>query len=186
MSDLTKHGDELVRFARAHLREYLGGPRAERPTGSWCDELGATFVTLRWPDGDLQGCIGTLEADRGIVDDVASNAVAAGTRDPRTLPCTLDDVDKLDVELSILSPLESIDSVDDIRVGIDGIVMHAAGRRATFLPVMWELLPTKDVFMAELKRKAGLHRDWTGAMRLERYTATKFEDPAPTAMRAQA
>jgi AmmeMemoRadiSam system protein A len=175
---LAAYGPELVRFARAHLAEKLGGPRASRPTGEWCDQLGATFVTLRWRSGDLQGCIGTLEADRSIVDDVAHNAFAAGTRDPRTRPCTLDDLQHLHVELSILSPLESIGSVADIRVGTDGIVLHASGRRATFLPVMWERLPTKDVFMGELLHKAGLPRSYGGELRLERYTVDKFEDPA--------
>jgi AmmeMemoRadiSam system protein A len=176
---LAAYGPELVRFARAHLTEKLGGPKATRPTGDWCRELGATFVTLRWRSGDLQGCIGTLEADRTIVDDVAHNAFAAGTRDPRTRPCRLVDLQHLHVELSILSPLESIGSEADIRIGTDGIVLHAGGRRATFLPVMWERLPTTDVFMAELRNKAGLSRSYAGDARLERYTVDKFEDPAP-------
>jgi len=172
------YGPDLVRFARAHLAEKLGGPVAIRPTGDWCNELGATFVTLRWRSGALQGCIGTLEADRGIVDDVAHNAVAAGTRDPRTKPCKLADISDLHVELSILSPLEPIASEDDIRVGTDGIVLHSRGRRATFLPVMWERLPTREIFMAELRHKAGLPRNDAGEARLERYTVHKFEDPA--------
>jgi len=180
VADLTSHGPELVKFARAHLREALGGPKAARPTGPWTDERGATFVTLRWHEGgDLQGCIGTLEADRGIVEDVAYNAVAAGTRDPRTLPCTLEDVDKLDVELSMLSPLEPIGGEDEIRVGTDGIVLLYKHHRGTFLPVMWEQLPTKESFMRELRRKAGLPRDFAGEVQLLRYTAAKFEDPAP-------
>jgi AmmeMemoRadiSam system protein A len=176
---MTEHGPKLVRFARARLREALGGPPAARPTGPWTEQLGATFVTLRWKSGDLQGCIGTLEADRGIVDDVASNAIAAGTRDPRTLACKLEDVDKLDVELSILSPLEPIASEADIRVGTDGIVLRYQHHRATFLPVMWERLTTRDQFMAELSRKAGLPRDFAGQFQLMRYTVDKFEDPAP-------
>jgi len=180
VSHLNPYGPALVKYAREHLREALGGAKAARPTGQWCEEPAATFVTLRWnKGGDLQGCIGTLEADRGIVDDVAYNAVAAGTRDPRTQPCVLADVDKLDVELSILSPLEPIGSEADIRVGTDGIVLLHRGRRATFLPVMWERLATKETFMGELRRKAGLPRDFAGEVQLLRYTATKFEDPAP-------
>jgi AmmeMemoRadiSam system protein A len=174
-----EHGHILVKFARAHLREALGGPKAERPTGEWCARPAATFVTLRWKSGDLQGCIGTLEADRAIVDDVAYNAVAAGTRDPRTKPCKLSDLDKLHVELSILSPLEPIASEQDIRIGTDGIILFAAGRRATFLPIMWERLATKQIFMAELRHKAGLPRDYAGESSLMRYTVDKFEDPAP-------
>lgn len=174
------YGHELVRYARAHLREALGGTKATKPTGDWCREHGATFVTLRWKQGgDLQGCIGTLQADRPIVEDVAHNAVAAGTRDPRTKPCVLADIDNLHVELSILSPLEPIGGEDEIRVGTDGILMTALGRRATFLPVMWERLRTREIFMQELRRKAGLPRDFAGQCTLLRYTASKFEDPAP-------
>ena len=176
---MIEYGSLLVRHARAHLRETLGGAKTQRPSGDWCAELAATFVTLRWRSGDLQGCIGTLQADRGIVDDVEYNAIAAGTRDPRTRPCKLGDIDNLHVELSILSPLEPIGSEDDIRVGTDGIVLHASGRRATFLPVMWERLPTKQIFMAELRHKAGLSRTYAGEMQLMRYTVDKFEDPAP-------
>ena len=179
MKDLREYGPQLVRYAREHLRQALGGAKAVRPTGEWCEEIAATFVTLRWKSGDLQGCIGTLEADRTIVDDVAHNAVAAGTRDPRMRPCVLDDIDRLNVELSILSALEPIGSEADIRIGTDGIVLLHHGRRATFLPVMWERLATKDRFMSELRHKAGLPRDFAGEVQLLRYTAAKFEDPAP-------
>ena len=177
MSEVAQ-GMLLVRYAREKLREHLGGPLAVKPNGTWCDVQGATFVTLRWPNGQLQGCIGTLEAERSLVDDVASNAIAAGIRDPRTRPCVLADVDKLDVELSILSPLEPIGGEVDIRVGTDGIVLLAAGRRATFLPVMWERLRDIPTFMAELKHKAGLPRTYAGELQLVRYTVEKHTDPA--------
>lgn len=175
---MTERGKVLVKWARERLREALGGPKATRPTGAWCDEPGATFVTLRWKSGDLQGCIGSLEPERPIVDDVAHNAIAAGTRDPRTTPCKLADVDHLDLELSILSPLEPIASEADIRVGVDGIVLVHEFRRATFLPVMWERLPDVKTFMGELRRKAGLPRDFAGQVQLMRYTVDKFEDRA--------
>ena len=175
---MSEQGMALVKFARERLREALGGPAATRPSGTWCDEPGATFVTLRWRSGDLQGCIGSLEPDRSIVEDVAHNAVAAGTRDPRTTPCKLADVDNLHVELSILSALEPIASEADIRVGVDGIVLLHEYRRATFLPVMWERLPTVKIFMQELRHKAGLPRDFAGPVRLLRYTVDHFEDRA--------
>jgi AmmeMemoRadiSam system protein A len=174
-----ERGPLLVRYARARLREALGGPAATRPSAAWCDEPGATFVTLRWKTGELQGCIGSLEADRKIVDDVAHNAVAAGTRDPRTKPCVLADVDRLDVELSILSPLEPLEGEAAIRIGIDGVVLIHAGRRATFLPVMWERLRDLRTFMAELRHKCGLPRDFAGHVSLMRYTVEKHTDLAP-------
>ena len=176
---MSERGRVLVRYARARLREALGGPPAARPVGAWCDEPGATFVTLRWRSGDLQGCIGTLEPERALVDDVAHNAIAAGTRDPRTRPCTLAEVDDLHVELSILSPLEPIASEDDIRVGSDGVVLVHEFRRATFLPVMWKRLVDKQTFMRELRRKAGLAPDFAGHVQLMRYTVDHFEDRAP-------
>lgn len=178
MSDAN--GLLLVRYARAKLREHLGGPKATAPSGAWCDVPTATFVSLHWAgNGQLQGCIGTLEPDRALVEDVASNAVAAGTRDPRMKPCVLGDIDKLDIELSILSPLEAIGGETDIRVGTDGIVLYAAGRRATFLPVMWDRLRDVPTFMAELKYKAGLPRAYAGEIHLMRYTVVKHTDLAP-------
>ncbi len=177
--NLEQYGELLVKYARESLRAALGGPTAAKPSGAWCDEPAATFVTLRWKSGDLQGCIGSLEPDRPIVEDVAHNAIAAGTRDPRTTPCKLADVDHLHVELSILSPLELIASEDDIRIGTDGVVLVHEFRRATFLPVMWERLRDKRTFMGELRRKAGLRRDFAGEVQLMRYTVDKFEDKAP-------
>lgn len=175
-----ERGPILARWARAQLRVALSGPAAERPSGAWCDEPGATFVSLHWKDtGDLQGCIGTLEAVRGIVDDVAHNAVAAGTRDPRFPPCTLDDVDRLDIDLSILSPLEPLPGPEQIRAGVDGIVLVQGHRRATFLPAVWAQLPTVESFLGELRRKAGLPRDFAGAVQLLRYTVDHYADPAP-------
>lgn len=176
-----EHGQALVAYARARVRQELGGPAAVPPEGAWGQELGATFVTLRWRDGDLQGCIGTLEADRPIVADVAGNAVAAATRDPRGEHLVLAAIKDLDVELSILSPLERVASFDDIRPGIDGVVLIYRGRRGTFLPVMWETFPDKAEFFAQLERKAGLPANYDPKhLEVWRYTATKFEDPAPS------
>jgi AmmeMemoRadiSam system protein A len=176
---MTEHGPELVKFARARIEQELGGPIAQPPDGAWTAEKAATFVTLRWRDGGLQGCIGTLEADRPIVIDVAGNAVAAATRDPRGEHLVLDALKDLDVELSILSPLERVASWDDIRPGVDGVVLIYRGRRGTFLPVMWETFPAKVTFLAHLENKAGLPLGYDPAqLEIWRYTATKFEDPA--------
>ena len=173
------HGQALVSYARARVKQELGGPVAVPPDGAWTQAPGATFVTLRWRDGDLQGCIGTLEADRSIVADVASNAVAAATRDPRGDIFALKDVDDLDVEVSVLSPLEPIAGRDAIRVGTDGIVLVYRGRRATFLPVMWKQLPDLGTFMRELERKLGLPKDADRSeLTFLRYTAELFEDHA--------
>jgi len=169
-------GPELLAWARAQLRGALGGPEAVRPAVPWGDEHAATFVTWRWPDGRLQGCIGSLQAERAILDDVAHNAVAAGVHDPRAKKVTLTDVDELHLEVSILSPLEAIAGEADIRVGTDGVVIAHTLRRATFLPIMWEQLPDLERFMGELKRKAGLPRSFPSAeLELWRYTVERHE-----------
>jgi AmmeMemoRadiSam system protein A len=181
---MTDRGAELARYARAKIREELRGPKAEVPEG--CDALGAAFVTLRWRDGRLQGCIGTLEARRSLVEDVAHNALAAAVLDPRAEPIELDDVDELDVELSVLSPLERVPFVDEAsaRAGIErgthGVVLAWGARRATYLPSMWDHFETVEELMASLKEKAGLPSDfWRTDMKVWRYTVDKHVDPAP-------
>jgi AmmeMemoRadiSam system protein A len=178
---VTQRASVLARWARARVREALGGPAATPPTDPWCGELGATFVTLRWRDGDLQGCIGTLEPERSLVQDVARNAVAAATRDPRGEPLAPPDLDDLHVELSILSPLEPLAGVHEIRVGIDGVVLQHGMRRATFLPVMWEHFGDLGEFLAALKHKAGLpHKLPDAELTVWRYTVEKHVDAAPS------
>ena len=163
---LHPHGAELAAWARARVREELGGAPAVCPTGAWCDAPGATFVTLRWPDGRLQGCIGSLVPRRAIVADVAENAIAAAIRDRRSLPLQLADVDAVDLELPILSKTEPIafttqdEALAALKPGADGVVFRWRGHDATFLPVMWGELPEARVFLGELKRKAGLPFDF--------------------------
>jgi AmmeMemoRadiSam system protein A len=183
----SEYGPALVRFARACLRAKLGGTKADVPTGAWCDARAATFVTLRWRDGRLQGCIGSLEAKRGIVDDVAHNALAAALLDPRADTLEAHHIDDLVFELSILSPLVPLSFVDEasalrqIRPGVDGVVLAWAGGRATFLPSMWPRLRTTDALIGALKKKAGMDRAWGDDVKLWTYTVEKFVDgPALT------
>jgi AmmeMemoRadiSam system protein A len=172
----VSRGPHLLGWAREKLAHALGGPDAKRPNVPWGDEQAATFVTWRWTDGRLQGCIGSLEAHRGLFDDIAHNTVAAGVHDPRAKKVTLADLSELHCEVSVLTPLEAIASEADIRIGVDGVVIAHPQRRATFLPVMWEQLPTLEQFMGELKRKAGLPRSFPSAeLTLWRYTVDKYE-----------
>jgi AmmeMemoRadiSam system protein A len=177
---MKERGPILAAWARAHLREALGGPAAERPGELWCGERAATFVTLRWHDGGaLQGCIGTLVAVRAIADDVAHHVIAAGLHDPRGEVLELDDVAALDLEISLLSPIEPV-AVGDIRPGVDGLVLEHRGARATLLPVMWDQLPEPAQFLAALKQKAGLSRAFESEeLHYSRYTTDRYVDPAP-------
>lgn len=175
---MRTRGPVLAGWARGYLRETLGGARAARPAEPWCDELAATFVTLRWRDGRLQGCIGSLAAVRAIADDVAEHVVAAALRDPRSEPIGLDDVDALDLEISLLSPMERVARAE-IRPGIDGLVLVHRGRRGTLLPVVWKHLPQTDAFLGALVEKAGFPRGtWRDDFELYRYTTDCYRDVA--------
>ena len=178
-------GPALAHYARECIRHALGGPRPSPPADlAAAGRLGATFVTLR-RDGELHGCIGTLVARRPLVEDVAANAVAAALEDPRALPLSLAEVDDLDVEVSILSPLEPIafaseaDALRALRPGVDGALLRWGRRQGTFLPQVWESLPDPAEFFANLKLKAGLSPDfWAPGMELYRYTVEKIGEPA--------
>jgi AmmeMemoRadiSam system protein A len=178
-------GPLLARWARACVRQRLGGEAAARPDAPWCAEPGATFVTLRWRAGELQGCIGTIRPRVAIVEDVAQNAVAAATRDSRGARLALADLDDLDVDVSILSALEPVahgteaEMWSAIHVG-DGVVLEHEDSRGVLLPVVWEKLPDVEQFATVLKRKAGLDRTfWSTGIRLWRYSVDHHIDRAP-------
>ena len=121
----------------------------------------ATFVTLTL-DGRLRGCIGSLVAHRSLLDDLIHNAQAAAFEDPRFYPLSPEEFKKVVIEISLLSPPEAIlyDSIEDLKskvsVGIDGIILQKEGKKATFLPQVWEQLPTFELFFSHLCQKAGL------------------------------
>jgi len=147
---------------------------------------GATFVTLEREEA-LLGCIGTLEPVRPLIADVAHNAVAAAFSDPRLPPVRPSDYEVMSIEVSLLSTIESmtVSSFDDlaqqVRTGVDGLVVDAPGGRATFLPAVWRHFGDDvEAFLAALWRKAGLTpRAWSSATRCSRYTAQKLVDPGP-------
>lgn len=174
-------GAILTGRARAAIREALGAPKiraAEVPPELLRD--GATFVTL-YREGILHGCIGSLEAHAPLAEDVAHNAVAAALRDPRATPLDLSAVDRLGVEVSVLSPLERIAVTDEasaiaaLRPNVDGVLIRYGRHQGTFLPQVWASLPDPVDFLAELRRKARLPADfWHPDLEVYRYHVQKF------------
>jgi AmmeMemoRadiSam system protein A len=127
-------------------------------------ELGVAFVTLTI-DGRLRGCVGALEASQPLVEDVREHAVAAALKDYRFPPVMPDEIPKLSIEISRLTapkPLE-YDSPDDLlsklRPGIDGVVIKDGAHRATFLPQVWEKIPSPEIFLEHLCQKMGASPD---------------------------
>ena len=155
-------GSTLISIASGSISSGLGlGPKPEVDGAAWLEQAGATFVTLLRA-GALRGCIGSLEAIRPIGADVADNALGAAFRDPRFPALTPDEWPLCSVEVSLLSAPRPIQFADEnhllalIRAGEDGLILEAAGRRATFLPQVWESIADSRQFLDELMRKAGI------------------------------
>ena len=175
-------GQALLRIARNAIGERFGlAPRAVDALPE-LSASGATFVTLT-QNGQLRGCIGSLEARRPLAADVAENAVAAAFRDARFAPLAAGELAHTRVEVSLLSPAEPFachdeaDALAHLRPGIDGLILTHGRHRATFLPQVWEALPEPRHFLAQLKLKAGLPADfWDGQIELARYGVEKWKE----------
>ena len=142
----------------------------------------ATFVTLMQA-GELRGCIGSLEPHRPLGVDTRENAVAAAFRDPRFPPLRTDEFESTSIEVSLLSAAHRIDVESEesllawLRPGVDGVILAHDGQRATFLPQVWESLAEPRAFVAALKKKAGLPKEfWSPSVNVSRYTVTKWTE----------
>jgi uncharacterized protein len=143
-------------------------------------EPGATFVTLHRL-GALRGCIGHLEAVKPLVLDVADNAFSAAFRDPRFERLEERELEGLTLDISVLTPPQPMafrdeaDLLEQLRPGMDGLILEDAGRRGTFLPAVWDSLPEPRLFLTELKRKAGLpSTHWSPTVKVSRYRTETF------------
>jgi AmmeMemoRadiSam system protein A len=175
-------GAALLVRARNAIAAEFGLPSRPEPDLPGLAEPGATFVTLT-QEGQLRGCIGTLEAWRPLDKDVRANACAAAFRDPRFPPLGRAELDATRVEVSLLTqpePLRCADEADalrQMRPGVDGLVIEYDGRRGTFLPQVWDSLPEPKDFLDHLKEKAGLPRNfWAPDVRLSRYEVRKWKE----------
>ncbi len=179
----TEAGRTLIALARAAIARRFGMP-APLPAANadWLRAPGATFITLM-RNGQLRGCIGTLEAYRPLADDVMANAAAAAVNDPRFEPLTPEELADTEVEVSLLSAAESLPVGDEtatlaqLRPGIDGVIFEFGRHRSTFLPQVWAQMADTAEFMAQLKYKAGLPPDfWSHDVKLARYTVSKWRE----------
>ncbi len=175
-------GPALLAIARGAIAKHLGEEAPPFEPGQWLQEPGATFVTLQL-HGELRGCVGSLMAQRPLLEDVKANACAAAFRDPRFAPLSRREYLGIEVEVSLLSPLQelSFESQEQLlrllRPGVDGVVLEYGWQRGTFLPQVWEQLPDPKTFLAHLKQKAGLPLDfWSAGIRISRYTVAKWRE----------
>lgn len=139
------------------------------------------FVTLRTAQGDLRGCIGTTSATRPLADVVVEMGAAAASRDPRFPPVTAEELGDLGLEVSVLFPLEPVEALDQVEIGVHGLVAEGFGRRGLLLPQVasergWDV----ETFARQTCVKAGLpptaYRDQ--GVRLFKFRSEVFEDQA--------
>lgn len=127
------------------------------------EDNGAVFVTIYTePNEQLRGCIGSLQAHRPLYKDIISNAQSAALRDPRFKPLTLEELNHIKIEVSVLSEPKTLkySDVKDLENKVvpfqDGIVLKHNENHATYLPQVWEQLPKFNDFFSTLCMKAGL------------------------------
>ena len=170
-----ERGRILVEAARAAIAEAFGGPAPRPPAGDWLREPAAVFVSLH-RDGQLRGCMGALEPGLSLFEEVVDKAKAAAFRDHRMVPVQAQEVADLDIEITVLDPLESMevrneaDLVSSLRSGVDGLVLRSQEGSAVFIPAVWRQLPDPRDFLRNLMRKAGL-RGWPPDLRAFRFSA---------------
>lgn len=181
----------LLELARGSIARGLsrGAPQA-LPQGEWSARLlapRAAFVTLT-QCGELRGCCGTIEPQRSLVEEVWRSAWRSAFADPRFPPVAAAEVDSLRVAISVLTALEPIacasetELIEALVPGVDGLVLRCGAARATFLPAVWRSLGEPREFVAQLRRKAGLHGSlWPRAMAAFRYRTETFDDSAGSA-----
>lgn len=136
----------------------------------------ATFVTLE-KNKQLRGCIGMLDAVLPMAEDICENAFSAAFKDPRFQPLKKSELNDVDIHLSILSPSEEMnfnseeDLISQLKPNIDGLILKNGTRSGTFLPSVWESIPSAVHFLQHLKQKAGLDENyWSNQIRVYRYT----------------
>ncbi len=151
-------GRQLLAFARESIRQYLetGTTPLARESAPALWRKQGVFVTLK-KNGQLRGCIGHTTADRPLCQVVGAMALQAAFNDHRFSPLKPGELEQIQIEVSLLSPLQRIDDPGKIVLGRDGVVISKQGRGALFLPeVAVEQGWNREQMLEQLCRKAGL------------------------------
>jgi len=186
-----KEGEYLVKLARNSIAHYLENllpmapPKPDFP--ELLEKRGIFCTILKHPDGDLKGCIGLIKSNKSLINGVIEASCSA-TQDPRFLPLTLKELDKIVIEITVLSDMQKIlvyeprDYLDKIKIGEDGLFIEYKYNSGIFLPQVpvdqeWDL----KTYLCELCIKAGLDEDaWImKPVSLYKFQAQIFSETEP-------
>jgi AmmeMemoRadiSam system protein B/AmmeMemoRadiSam system protein A len=177
-------GAAVLAVARNAIADRLGQALVDEPPHPALDHPGASFVTLRDAAGELRGCIGHIEPEYVLRDDLRSNARAAAFRDRRFNPISAHDWPGLCIEVSLLGRLQPLHAhsltelYGALQPHVDGLVVRWRSHQATFLPQVWRHLPTPETFCDALWNKADLQPGfWSREMELHRFAVHHYADP---------
>lgn len=152
---------QLLQIARKTIESYVCSgeiPKFDVTDPALHDKRGV-FVTLT-KKGQLRGCIGQFEAELPLYQMVINMAIASATQDPRFRSVSPEELKDIKIEISVLSPLERINKIDDIQVGVHGIYIKKGWHSGTLLPqVATEYGWDRITFLEETCYKAGLPAD---------------------------
>ncbi|NMC74006.1 MAG: AmmeMemoRadiSam system protein A [Geobacteraceae bacterium] len=169
----------LLQIAREAIHEAVGaGSPCEKQEGKGnLLEKRGCFVTIT-TRGRLRGCIGLFSSDKPLCSTVREMAIAAATKDPRFYPLTKDELGEIELEISVLSPLKKIQSIEEIQVGVHGIYIEKNMFRGVLLPQVasehgWD----RTTFLEQTCLKAGLEPDaWKNEADIYIFSAQIFGD----------
>jgi len=170
-----KQRRQLLKLARTAIESVLDGRSPSVDESEFDDTLrrpAGAFVTLRTKDGDLRGCIGSIRAVEPLFRAIVSSALSAAFRDPRFMPVRREEMPNLELEISVMGPIEPVRDVAEIEVGRDGLILSRGRYAGLLLPqVATEYGWDRQTFLDHTCIKAGLE---PGAWRDERTRIEKF------------
>jgi len=175
----TEQRRRLLRIARESIEAVLDGRRPElAPPDDVLGRPAGAFVTLTRED-ELRGCIGSIHPVAPLDQAVSSSAINAAFRDPRFLPLQKEELAEIEIEISVMGPIEQVTNVEEIVVGRDGLIVSRGRNAGLLLPqVATEYGWDRETFLRQTCVKAGLSPDsWKAPdCRIERFSAQVFSE----------
>ncbi len=185
MLSAEERRDVLVAARAIVSAAVTGVPPAPLPETGVLATLAGAFVSIH-SRGQLRGCIGHIEADQPLARVIARCALAAAAQDPRFEPVRPEELPTLDIEVSVLGPVQRVTDINQITIGRHGLIVEQDWRKGLLLPQVavehrWDL----GAFLAQTCAKAGLPGDaWRKGAAVYRFEADVFSERKEALRRA--